>query len=102
MPSFTLNLPGIVRVEDTHTYKGHPATVLYIFDQAVAYFVGKDNYLSNQDWEECIQLHLARFFAEKVMERFPDEWVSEHPSGRELYSQRPRTIEFIEERPDSE
>lgn len=95
----SLKLPStVVRVRDTQNSKGNPVTVLSIFGEDVAYYVGNphDTYaLSNEDWEDIALGQMARFFARAFVEKNSEEWSLENPTGREISKAGP--IEFVRE-----
>lgn len=83
-----LDLPGVVRVRDTTTYKGHSVTVLSVFGEDVAYYIGRSNTayssFNNSDWEGVFTSRVADFFGKLFVEEFPDDWSEENPTGREV------------------
>lgn len=95
-----LDLPGIVRVRDTHNYKGVPMTVLSIFGVDVLYYTGKST-LDNESWEEIATLKIAEFMADTLMRSgsFSDSWSPDNPTGREVSETDP-VVYLTEDRDD--
>lgn len=91
-----LDLPGIVRVRDTHNYKGVPLTVLSIFGVDVLYYKG-DSVLDNEDWEDIATRKIAEFMADTLMRSgsFYDSWSPDNPTGREVSETDP--VIYLEE-----
>lgn len=78
-----LDLPGIVRVRDTTNYKGNPVTVVSVFGEDVAYYIGKSIF-DNKDWEDLFNQKIANFFGKMFIEEYPANWSEENPTGREV------------------
>lgn len=81
----SFDLPdSFIQVVDTTNRKGVPMSVLYIMGQEAAFWIGRNSYMTNKDWEECIKMRIAEFFGEMIAKRYTDEWSTENPTGREM------------------
>lgn len=92
-----IDLPGVVRVVDMTTYKGHEVKVAYIFDQPAMYFIGDPYFtMDNEDWENRICKEMAEFFGKMLCIKYSPEWSIENPTGQGLYELHP--VDYIQER----
>lgn len=97
-----LEIPdNIVQVRDTSNQKGVPITVLSIFGEDVAYYVGKSDSdfscFDNSDWEDVVKHRMAKFFGKMIVNEFPGEWSENNPTGREI-SDSDRVIYLIQDK----